>query len=59
MTVTDFMCTKCQKLCDAIEEVCVDREPYGDQMVERTTYEYWSVCCRVEVEFLEADEVLH
>lgn len=59
MTVTDFMCLKCQKLCDAFEDISVDLEPYGDRMVERRTYEYTSVCCGAEVEFLEADEALH
>lgn len=59
MNVTDFLCTKCNKLCDAVEEISIDREPYGDQMVERRTYEYWSLCCRADVEFLEAEETLH
>jgi len=59
MTVTDFMCDKCGKLCDVIEEVCIDMEPYGDQRVERRTYEYWSICCRAGVEILETEDRLH
>lgn len=57
--MTDYRCCKCQKLCDVIEEICIDMEPYGDQRVERWTYEYWSACCRWEVEFLEIEETLH
>ena len=59
MTVTDFMCDKCGKLCDVIEEVCIDMEPYGDQRVERRIYEYWSICCRAGVEILETEDRLH
>jgi hypothetical protein len=53
------MCDKCGKLCDVIEEVCIDMEPYGDQRVERRTYEYWSICCRAGVEILETEDRLH
>ena len=45
MTVTDFQCTRCGKLCDVIEDVEIDTEPYGDRMVERRTYAYYSICC--------------
>jgi len=57
--VTDYRCCKCHKLCDVIEEICIDMEPYGDQRVERWTYEYWSTCCRWEVDFLEIEETIH
>ena len=59
MTVTDFLCDKCSKLCDVIEEVSIDMEPYGDQYVERRTYECWSICCRASVEVLENEEIVH
>lgn len=59
MSATDFSCSRCRKLCDVIEEIVIDLEPYGDQMVERRTYEYWSVCCRADVEFLELEETIH
>ena len=59
MNVTDFVCTRCKKLCDAIEDVEIDHEPYGDRMVERYTYAYYSVCCGVDVDFLEAEETIH
>ena len=59
MTVTDFLCDKCNKLCDVIEEISIDMEPYGDQYVERRTYEYWSICCRAGVEVLENEEIVH
>jgi hypothetical protein len=59
MSDIDFRCLRCGKMCDVVEEIAIDREPYGDQMVERRTYEYWSVCCRGDVEFLEIEETLH
>ena len=59
MSVTDFLCDRCKKLCDVIEEVAIDMEPYGDRYVERRTYEYWSICCRARVEVLESEEVVH
>lgn len=59
MTVTDFRCVKCGKLCDVIEDVSVDHEPYGERYVERLTYEYWSICCRAEVDFLDTEEIIH
>jgi len=59
MSGTDFRCLKCGKLCDVFEEITIDLEPYGDQMVERHSYEYWSVCCRADVDFLELEETLH
>lgn len=57
--MTDYKCNKCHQLCDVIEEICIDMEPYGDQYVERVTYEYWSMCCRYDVDFLEAEETIH
>ena len=57
--MTDYKCNKCHQLCDVIEEICIDMEPYGDQYVERVTYEYWSMCCRADVDFLEAEETIH
>ena len=59
MTVTDFQCTRCGKLCDVIEDVEIDTEPYGDRMVERRTYAYYSICCGVDVDLLEAQETIH
>lgn len=59
MTVTDFRCTRCGKLCDVIEDVEIDTEPYGDRMVERRTYAYYSLCCGVDVDLLEAQETIH
>ena len=42
-----------------IEDVEIDMEPYGDRMVERRSYAYYSLCCGVDVDFLEAEETIH
>ncbi len=59
MTVTDYVCECCDRFCEVMEEVTVDREPYGDQFVERRTCEYFSMCCFAGVEFLEREETVH
>lgn len=59
MSDTDFLCEQCHQLCDVIEEISIDVEPYGDQYVERRTYEYCSLCCRAGVEMLENERILH
>ena len=59
MTVTDFQGTRCGKLCDVIEDIESDTEPYGDRMVERRTDAYDSIGCGVDVDFLEAEETIH
>ena len=59
MTVTDFQCTRCGKLCDVIVDTEIDTEPYGDRVVERISHVFYSLCCGVDVDFLETQETIH
>lgn len=51
----EYVCLRCRKLTDLVEQCTVDMEPYGDQRVERVTYEIVSSCCNDDVERVETD----
>ena len=55
----DYRCVACGRLCDVVAQVSIDREPYGDQFVERRTYEYYSLCCGDDVELIDINTTVH
>tara|TARA_B100001093_G_scaffold229258_1_gene219841 strand:- start:399 stop:581 length:183 start_codon:yes stop_codon:yes gene_type:complete len=55
----EYRCTACGKECDVVAEVSIDREPYGDQFVERRSYELYSNCCQADVEAVEETRIIH
>ena len=59
MRVTEYLCSSCQKECDILEDLEIDLEPYGDQVVERRTYSYVSACCGAEVDVVRGEETIH
>ena len=56
---TDLVCSECSRLCDVFEQVEIDHEPYGDQIVERRSYYVLSICCEADVLEVEVDRVIH
>ena len=59
MNVTDYLCSRCKKECDILEDLDIDLEPYGDRMVERRSYTCSSACCGAEVDIVRGDETIH
>ena len=55
----EYRCMTCGKECEVIEQVSIDREPYGDQFVERRSYELYSICCQSDVEAVEGPRIIH
>jgi len=56
---TDLICDECRQICGVFEQVEIDHEPYGDQIVERRSYYVLSTCCRADVLEVEVDRVIH
>jgi hypothetical protein len=55
----DLICDECRQICDVFEQVEIDHEPYGDQIVERRSYYVLSTCCEADVLEVMVDKVIH